>query len=282
MRKIKIIVDSTCDLEKEILEKYDIETVPLGISFKDECYFDGVDLTTERLYELVKDKKMLPKTFAPSIGTFMQVFKKYIDQDYDIIFIAISSDFSSCYQNACVASEDYKDRIVCIDSRNLSSGIGLIILKACKYRQENKTIHEIETLLKEKIIPNVRSQFIIDTFDYLYKGGRCSSLSYFFGKSLHIHPIILVKDGKMIVYKKPRGKMINGLNELIEIFKKDLDVIDEDTVMITHSLAPEYEKYLHTELKKYVKDEIIMPTHAGCVVSSHCGRGTIGILYIKK
>ena len=282
MRKIKIIADSTCDLEKDYLKENDIEIIPLGISFKDESFEDGVNLSTAELYRLVDEKKMLPKTFAPGIEKYKEVFKKWVDASYDVLFISISSYLSSGFQNAYIASQEFDNHVFCVDSKNLSSGIGLIILKAVKFKNEGKTIQEIVTLLNEKIIPNVRSQFIVDTLDYLYKGGRCSSLAFIFGKSLHIHPIILVKEGKMIVYKKPRGKIVNGLNELLEIFKKDLSEMDLDTVMITHSIAPEYEKYLHQEVKKYIDEDNIMHTNAGCVISSHCGKGTIGILYIKK
>lgn len=282
MRKIKIIADSTSDLEKDYLQKHEIDILPLGISFGDKSYEDGVNLTTSQLYELVKETGMLPKTSAICYQTYSDAFKKYVDEGFDVLCITISSDFSSCYQNASLAAEGYNGHVFCVDSRNLSSGIGLIILKAVKYRDEGKSVKEIKELLENKIIPNVRSQFIVDTLDYLYKGGRCSSLSYIFGKHLHIHPIILVKEGKMIVYKKPRGKMINGLDELLNIFKYDLNNIDEDCVMITHSLANEYEEYLHQELLKLIPESQIMVTNAGSVISSHCGKGTIGILYIKK
>lgn len=280
--KIKIIADSTSDLEKEYLIENGIEIVPLGINFSEKHFEDGINLNTKELYEYVASHKELPKTSAPSIETFRNSFKKWIDEGYEILCITISSDFSSCYQNACIASEEFEDKISCIDSRNLSSGIGLIIVKAVKYIKEGKSLLEITELLKEKIIPNVRCQFVVETLDYLYKGGRCSSVSYIFGKHLHIHPIILVKDGKMIVYKKPRGKMINGLNTLLDIFKEDYPNIDEDCVMITHSLAPNSKDYLYGELTKIIPSSQIMITNAGCVVSSHCGQGTIGILYIKK
>ncbi len=282
MAKIKIIADSTSDLEKDYLEANEIDIIPLEINFNEKSYEDGINLTTKELYKIVDETKLMPKTSAPSVETFINRFKKWTSLGYEILCITISSDFSSCYQNAVIASQEFDNKISCIDSRNLSSGIGLIILKAVKYIKEGKSLKEITTLLNEKIIPNVRSQFIVDTLDYLYKGGRCSSLSYIFGKHLHIHPIILVKDGKMIVYKKPRGKIINGLNTLLDIFKLDKDVIDEDCVMITHSCAEEYKDYLYQELIKLIPSSKIMVTNAGCVVSSHCGRGTIGILYIKK
>ncbi len=281
MRPVKIIVDSTCDLPKEYLEKHEIDVAPLGILFGEESYRDGVDLTVEELYKKVDEKKMLPKTSALSMEELHTLFTQRVEEGYDIFFICISSDFSSCYQHAYLASEEIREHVVCFDSRNLSSGIGLLILKAVKFKDEGKNIFEIEAMLKE-LVPQVRSQFAVETLDYLYKGGRCSSLVYIFGKGLHIRPIIRVKDGKMGVYKKPRGKMINALNALLEIFKEDKDHIDMDCVMITHSLGDEYEKYLRAELKKLIPEEIIMSTRAGCVISSHCGRGTIGILYIVK
>lgn len=281
MRPIKIIVDSTCDLPHELLKEKDIDIAPLGILFGEESYRDGVDLTVEELYQKVDQKKMLPKTSALSIEELSTLFKKRVEEGYDVFFICISSEFSSCYQHAYLASEEFKDHVVCFDSRNLSSGIGLLILKAIKLKEEGKNIFEIESALKE-IVPRVRSQFAIETLDYLYKGGRCSSLTFIFGKGFHIRPIIRVIDGKMVVYKKPRGKMINALNTLLDIIREDVEHLDLDHVMITHSLGDEYEVYLRNELKKIVPENIIMSTRAGCVISSHCGRGTIGILYIVK
>ncbi len=279
MRPVKIIVDSTCDLTEEFLRKNDIEVAPLGIIFGEESYHDGVDITVPDLYKKVDEKHLLPKTSALSIEELHEIFQKWNEKGYDIFFICISSDFSSCYQNAKIASEEFENHVVCFDSRNLSSGIGLLILKACKFRDQQKSIQEIETMLKD-FVPRVRSQFAVETLDYLYKGGRCSSLAFIFGKGFHIRPIIRVKDGKMFVYKKPRGKMINALNTLLDIFKEDLKNLDPDCVMITHSLADESEVYLRNELKKIIPESMIMTTRAGCVVSSHCGKGTIGILYI--
>ena len=281
MRPVKIIVDSTCDLPPELLKEKEIDIAPLGILFGEESYHDGVDLSVEELYKKVAEKKMLPKTSALSIEELSPLFHQRVNEGYDIFFICISSEFSSCYQHAYLASEDIRDHVVCFDSRNLSSGIGLLILKAIKLKEEGKNIFEIESALKE-LVPNVRSQFAVETLDYLYKGGRCSSLAFIFGKGFHIRPIIRVKDGKMGVYKKPRGKMVNALNTLLDIFKEDMDHIDLEHVMITHSLGDEYEVYLRNELKKLIPENIILSTRAGCVISSHCGKGTIGILYIVK
>ncbi len=281
MNKIKIIADSTCDLELEYIRENNIEIIPLGVNFKDSSFKDGVDFNTKDLYEYVDEHNELPKTSAPSINEYKECFARNLKEGYDLVVFTISSLFSSSFQNAFLASEIDKERIKVIDSKNLSSGIGLIIVKTCKYIKEGMSLNAIASLLEDKIIPNVRSQFVVDTLEYLYKGGRCSSLSYIFGKHLHIHPIIRVVDGKMIVYKKPRGKMQVALNTLLNIFKDDLKDIDEDVIMITHSFGEQYEDYLKKEVEKLTKAQIMI-THAGCVVSSHCGKGTIGILYIKK
>ena len=281
MRKIKIIVDSTCDLPKQYLKENDVSVIPLSISFKEEIYKDGVDITVEKLYEYVDKKKMLPKTSALTTYELIQEFKKWVDKDYDVFFISISSSFSCSLQNAYIASQEFDGRVIAFDSKNLSTGIGLLVCKAIQLKDKVESIKELEEKLNY-YVPRVRSQFAVETLDYLYKGGRCSSLVFIFGKGLHIRPIIRVTDGKMAVYKKPRGKMIKALNELLQIFKDDLANIELDKVMLTHSLAPESMEYLKQELLKLIPEDKLMITEAGSIVSAHCGKGTIGILYIVK
>ncbi len=282
MNKIKIIVDSTSDLTKEYLEENNISVIPLGVTFGDKVYHDGIDITVKDLYSYVEQNKTLPKTSAISVGEFITCFQKYIDEGYDIFYTGISSKMSSSYQNACLASENFeKGRILIFDSLNLSTGIGLQVTRAVKLVKEGKNLAEInEELLK--IRPLVRSQFLIETMDYLYKGGRCSGVAYFLASALYLKPIIRVVDGGMIVYKKPIGKTIKACNALLEIFKKDLPNMDTSLVMLTSTFADNSEKYLYNELLKYLPAENIMVTHAGAVISSHCGPGTIGILYIMK
>lgn len=283
MNKIKIVTDSTSDLRPEDIKKFDLEIAPLYVSFPDKTFIDGVDLNTAKLYSLVDQCGVLPKTAARNPEFFVEIFDKYIKEGYDILCILISSEFSSMYQAAKIASQEFDEkRIRVIDSRNLSSGIGLSVLKACKLREEGKGLHEIADYIEKAIVPNVRAQFVVESLTYLHKGGRCSSTNYYFGKILNIHPEIVVRDGKMSVYRKPRGKMIKAYNELLDMIRNDLPNVDLDHIMITHSISPIGEQYLYEELSKIVPKESIMVTEAGCVISSHCGRGTIGILYILK
>ncbi len=283
--KVKIITDSTVDLMPETLKKYDIDVVPLFVNFEEESYLDGVNIDTKTLYNLVDEKKILPKTAAYTINGFYEIFKKYYDQGYDVIYTGISSKMSSTFNNANIAKnmiDEIGNRIFIVDSMNLSSGIGLTVLKAAKMVESGELSTSQIVRKMEEIIPLVRSQFAIEKMDYLYKGGRCSSIAHLLGTVLKIKPIISVRDGKMDVMKKPRGKMKVALDALLNIIEKDKEYLDGDVVMVTHSMGDEYSIYLKTELEKIIQTKEIMITNAGCVISSHCGKGTIGILYVLK
>lgn len=281
MPKIKIVSDSTCDLTKDLLEKNEIDIVPLFVNFKEESYRDLEEIQTEKMYELVDKYGILPKTTAATPGSFHDTFKKYLEEGYQILYIGLGSKFSATYNSANVAKQLLEtDDIHLIDSANLSSGVGLLLLKAAKYRDQGMEILELVSKIKETV-PKVRSQFVIDTLEYLHKGGRVSSLSALMGGMLRIKPIIKVRNGEMHVGKKARGSIRKGIDLLIKEYLDHIDHIDNEFVMVTHSLA--HESYLYIEEK--IKDKGIKnlyETNAGCVISSHCGKGTIGILYIVK
>ncbi len=284
MNKVKIITDSTCDLSKEIIEARDIEVLPLYVNFTDESYKDGVNISTEELYKLVEKKGELPKTSAIDIVALTDCFKKYLDLGYDIIFTGISRQLSRTYENAIMARDELgADNIYIVDSKNLSTGIGLTVLMACDYRDKGLSAKEIVDEM-EVVTDKVKSQFAIERMDYLHKGGRCSSLAKIFGTLLKIKPIIFVREGKMTVGMKPVGKMKVALDKMINMFLDDYKAgnVVKTRVFITHSIAMESLKYIKEKLEAEVKDMEIITTVAGCVISSHCGPGTIGILYITK
>ena len=280
---VKIIVDSTQDLTKEILEKNDIEVVPLTVNFSDgESYLDGVTIQTAELYEKVKEKKELPKTAAVTVGTLIDVFKKHIDNGDEIVYTGISAQMSRSYENALLAKEELgTDKIYVVDSKNLSTGIGLLILKAIKDRDSGLSAKEIAKNM-EKNRELVLSQFAIEQMDYLYKGGRCSSVAKIFGSMLKIKPIILVRDGKMHVGAKPLGKITKALDIMINQIVADKDRLDTDHILVTHSIAPSSRDYIMEKLKPLFPNVDIIETVAGSVIASHCGPGTIGILYMVK
>jgi len=282
MHKIKLVTDSTSDLSPELLKKHDIEVVPLHVIFKDKDYRDNIDLKTQDMYKIVKETNSLPKTAAASPGEFTEVFQKFLDQGYEIIFIGIGKNFSATYQSAHTAKQSLgSDLIHLIDSANLSSGTGLLVLKAAKYRDEGLNALEIKHKV-EALVPKVRSQFVIDTLEYLYKGGRLNALATAFGTMLKIKPIIKVRDGLMAVGKKGRGSVKAAVDIMLNEAFIEKEAIDEDFLMITHSLAYDNAEYIKERLCAELKIKNVYETDAGCVISSHCGRGTIGILYILK
>lgn len=283
MNKVIIIADSTVDLTPELIKKHNIVTVPLIVRFDEEIYYDNETITPDELYEKVKIKGELPKTAAVAPQTFIELFKPYIDQGCDILFSGIGAKMSSTIQNAIIASNEFPEgRIFVLDSGNLSTGTGLLILKMCKYRDEGKSAKEIFDLVSP-LVTKVSAQFAVDTLEYLHKGGRCSGASKIFGTIFHIHPIIKLVDGGMIVYKKPRGAYKAALNELVNEIKGDYPNVDLDHIFVTHSgMDQNLINYLYEEVSKVVGQDHVYITRAGCVISSHCGPGTIGVLYIKK
>lgn len=283
MNKVKVIVDSTCDLTPELYKEFDMDVIPLNVNFGEENYLDNVTLTPDELYAKVKEKKTLPSSAAASPAVIEEHFKKYIDQGYDIVFTGIGSTLSTNFQSATIAKQSFPDnRVYLIDTKNLSSASGLLALKAGRMAKEGRSAGEIFAEV-QPLANKLSAQFIVDTLDYLHKGGRCSGTAKIFGHLFHIHPMIKVIDGKLVVYKKPRGTLKMASNELLHVFKEDYPNIDLENVMVTHAgSSREVAEYLKSELAKFIDPKIIHETRAGCVISTHCGYGTIGILYIKK
>lgn len=282
MNKIKIVVDSTVDLSKELYKKSDFEVVPLNVTFGQDTFQDGVTITRDQLYADVAKYKSLPATSAPGPQVFEEVFRKWLDKGYDVIYMGIGSTLSTAFQSANIAKNMIdSDHIYLFDTKNLSSASGLLAMKAAKLAKEGKSPKEICEIL-EKDVPNTVAQFSVETLDYLHKGGRCSGTAKVLGHLLHIHPHILVKDGKLIVYKKPRGTMKVAIDGQIEELKKALPNVQMDNIMITDSgVKDEIREYFVKEVSKLVDPKIIRTTPAGCVIASHCGFGTIGLLFIK-
>lgn len=279
---VRIITDSTNDLDPKTIAEKDIMVLPLYVNFSDSSYQDGVNITTPELYQLVEQKNELPKTAAISIQTFLETFQRIVEEGDEIVFTGISKQMSRTYENAVLAAQEINpDKIWIVDSMNLSTGIGLLVLKACKYRDAGMTAKEIANQLNEDN-KRVLSQFAIERMDYLYKGGRCSGMAKLFGTLLKIKPIIAVRDGKMHVARKPHGRMRVALDVMIEQLRGDLERLDRDVVVITHSLAFEYCEYMEKKIKEFLPDVPVLCTVAGCVISSHCGQGTIGVLYMVK
>lgn len=282
MGNIKVFADSTCDLPASWIDKYQIGIIPLYVTFDDSIYKDGVDLHTPELYQKVSELGKLPKTAAPSPADFMSAFAPFIEQGKQILYLSLSSELSSTYQNALIAADEFADGAVTVfDSLNLSTGIGLQVMKAVRAAEQGQSIAEIIELLT-KIRPQVETEFVIDSLDYLYKGGRCSGMQNIVGSLLKIRPVIKVIDGKMTPAYKIRGSREKALDQLLNNALNQLTNMDNDLIFVTHSLADEDAQYLQQELQSRTGAREVATSNAGCVISSHCGAKTIGILYTKS
>jgi DegV family protein with EDD domain len=277
MRKVNIITDSSNDLSKIQLIENEIVVLPFYVNFGEKSFRDGIDIDVETLYKLVNEHHALPKTSAVSPAQFNEEFAKY-SKDEDVIYIGLGSGFSATCNNAFLASQEY-DNVYVIDSQNLSTGIGVQLIMAAKYRNEGLDAKAI--VEKVKVIqPLIKTQFAINTLEYLHMGGRCSSTSKFFGTLLNIKPIIRVIDGKMEATKQPIG-FTKALKALLSYLDGDLPNVNQDIIFITHSLAEEDAQYLRKKLiKRGFAEENIIETRAGGTISTHCGPRTIGIIYL--
>lgn len=281
MHKIKITCDSTCDLTAELYEKYNVEVLPLGVSLGDEFYHDGVDVTAKSIFSFVEEKGVLPKTAAVSIGEYEEVFRKYVDQGYAVIHINISSELSACHQNARLATEELEG-VYPVDSCNLSTGSGLLVIAAAEMAQQGHSAQEIVERL-EALREKVDASFVLQTLEYLKKGGRCSGVVALGANMLQLRPEIEVADGGMKVGKKYRGKMERSITDYVKGRLEGRDDICMDRIFVTHSYVPDeiVEKVvaLVKELHPFAE---VLETKAGCTISSHCGPECLGVLFFKR
>lgn len=280
---IKIISDSTCDLSPELVEKYNIHIIPLHVLLGEEEYSDGVTITPDEVYAWSDKNNLAPKTSAPGISSTVKVYKRYLDEGYEIISFAISSHMSGTANIMRLAAEELNatHKIHVIDSENLSTGIGLQVIEAAVMAQNNICAQEIVKHI-ETIIPKIRASFVVDTLTYLHRGGRCSGIAALAGSTLKLHPKIGVSGGKM----SPSKKYMGCMKKTVAAYTKDLEAellsADPKRVFITHSGC---EKELIDDVYSYLLsldrfDEILI-TRAGCVISSHCGPNTLGVLFIE-
>ena len=279
--KIKILSDSTCDLSRDLLEKHNIGIVPLSVIKDGKDFKDGITITPADIFEHVANGGNLCSTSAVSIGEYADIFEQYI-HDYDgVIHINIGSGFSTCYQSACLAAEEF-DNVRVIDSKNLSTGQGLVVLKACELAASMDDLDAIANELRT-YTEKVEASFLVDKLDYLVKGGRCSSAAALGANLLSLKPCIEVKDGKMSVGKKYRGNYAKCLANYVKERLEGRDDIDRSTLFITKTVVSDdcYSAVLEA-VKTYGSFDTVYETNAGCTISCHCGPGTLGILFVRK
>ena len=276
---IHIITDSTSDLGPELVARHNLGVVPLAVHLAEKTFLDDFSIAGPELFALVEESGVLPKTAAPSVGEFIAAF----DLPGEVIYIGISSRLSASVANARLAAETFPaGKVRVIDSLNLSTGLGLLVLHAADLRAEGAVADEIERGVLEAL-PKVHTSFVIDTMKYLYMGGRCTALQSLMGGLLHIRPVIFARpDGTLGVKDKVRGSRTRALDSMVHDFHVHRTQVDLRRVFVTHPDSDADAAYLITELAKQAPVQEIISTHAGAVVSSHCGPGTIGVLYLLK
>ncbi len=276
-----ITADSTCDISQASFKRYDVTMVSLYITLGDQTYRDGVDIAPKELFQYVERTGELPKTAAPSPEDYRTAFERLIGEGKEVVHIAISSEMSASYSNACRAAKEFENVYV-IDSRSLSSGSGLLVIKAAELAALGLPAKEVASRIGA-LVPLVEASFVIDTLTYLHKGGRCSSVAALGANLLHLKPCIEVRDGRMQVSKKYRGSLKRCLNDYIRERLADRMDIDPSRVFITHTVQ---DAALVEHAKKSVLDAFpfaeVLVTDAGGTISSHCGPGTLGVLFLRK
>lgn len=281
---IKIMADSTCDLSPELLKQYDITLIPLCVVMGDNTYLDGVNIKPDEIYEWSLKENTTPKTAAPQLDSIIECLKPFVEAGDDIVFFGISEDMSStCNAVRLAASYLDTDKVHVINSKNLSTGIGLQVLKAAEMVIEGKDVLTIVDYMENTMRDKVRASFVVDTLTFLHMGGRCSSVAALFGNALSLKPMIQVDDGKMGVGKKYRGNTKKALMHYYNDLKEELLKADNNTVFITHSgCDDEIIESLKKEVASLGYFKNIYITRAGSVISSHCGPKTLGILFVEQ
>ena len=274
--KIHFSADSTCDVSPEFLARYPVEILPLSVELEGKFYRDGVDLTPDTIISRVNAGAALPKTSAINVEEYREAFTRALETSDAVIHFNISSDFSSCHQNACIAAEGLN--VWCIDSRNLSTGITMLLAEGFDRAEADMEPEQIAKELRARV-DKVDVSFIVDRLDYLYKGGRCSALAMLGANMLHIRPCIEVKDGKMGVCRKYRGSYERCLRQYIADRMRSKDDVKPRRIFLTHTgVAAQAVEAVREMVLQEVPFAEVYEVRAGCSITRHCGENTFGII----
>lgn len=279
--RIKVTADSTCDLSPKLVEQYDIGIIPLYVVKNGEPLKDGIEITPQDIFDHVSAGGNVCSTAAVNVADYLEIFGEYLKEYDAIVHFTISSDMSACYQNAVIAANELGN-VYPVDSMNLSTGIGHLVLDAADMAHDGVEAQEIQRILDEKK-SRLDVSFVLDTLTYLHKGGRCSGVAALGANLLGLKPCIEVGDGKMGVGKKYRGTLKKCLLKYVEDRLKDNDDVEKDRIFITDSgLVDEIIDEIEALIQSCGPFKNVYRTTAGCTISNHCGPGCCGILYYRK
>jgi DegV family protein with EDD domain len=280
-RKIKIVADSTCDLNSELLKRYDIEVIPLNVNLGDKSCLDGVDVHTPDLFKYYDQTGKLPTTSAPTPAYYEDFYQKWTDEGWEVVHFSISAELTVTPNIAKMAAERF-EHVYPIDSRNVSSGMGILAVKAAELRDEGLSAKEIAEKVKT-MTGKVRTTCVISTLLYMYKGGRCSGIQALGANLLNLKPAMDVIDGKLGLTKKYRGSLETVLCKMVEDKLKDVENLDLSRLMIiNYDVKSSTIEAVMAKIREYQNFKEILINDCGCSVSVHCGPGTLGIIYMVE
>ena len=278
---IRITSDSTCDIG-HLAEERGVAISALNVVLDTETFKDGVDITPQQIFEFVEKTKILPKTSAMSIDDYTEFFNSVLQDGDEIIHFSISSKSSVSHSVAKQAAEEFNGKVHVIDTKNLSSGQGLLVLKACDLRDEGKSAKEIVGTITA-LCNKVNTSFIPDRLDYLYKGGRCSKMEMYGANLLRIHPMIAENDGQLVVKRKYKGHMSRCISQYVEDLQHEYTKYDKTRCFVTHSCAdPALVELAKKKVQELFHFDEVIEMVAGSVITGHCGRNTLGVLFITE
>ena len=278
---VKVTTDSTCDLGVYGAER-GIEIMPLSVILGSDTYRDGVTISPKDIFDYVAKTGVLPKTSAPSIGDYEEFFAKFVDAGDTVIHLDISAKSSSSNEHAAAAAKKFGGKVFVVDTKALSSGQGLLVMKAYDLLQQGMSAEEVVERVNA-LRPKVNTSFIPDRLDYLYKGGRCSRMTMYGANLLKIHPLIEMDDGQLVPGKKYRGSMEKCITAYIRDLAERYPKYDRTRCFITHSSADaELVEVAKKQVGELFNFDAVLETVAGSVITGHCGRNTLGVLFIAE
>ena len=279
MSKVKILTDSTSDLNPEYLIKEDVQSIPLFIRFEEEVYKDGIDITPEELYQKVAEKKELARSTGLRSGDFHNAFNKYIKRGYDVVYIGIGSNLSSTIQSALIAKQELStNQVYIIDSKTMSSGLALLVMRAVELRNEGKTGLQIKNVIDE-LVQRVHFYYMISDLDILGMGFRIKPLNLKFAKFMKTKPVVTMINNRVETVKHFVGSIEKNINNLIKLIERKTKGFHIEELYITHSCSEEFAEMSSELMLKRLKPKKITMSHIGCVLGAQVGKNTIGVSY---